>query len=393
MATQYMKKKIIIDGLTLVEGHFSGVGQYVLGIVRGLDEILDSAKYSGEKLPKIEIVIPYNTVAKFKGYGFKHIKYRRFPLPFRYMTALWVRRWLPPMDLIYGPGVYIFPRFVSMPLLYSRSMTVIFDLSYEKYKQYTLEKSANMLSKKVRQSIKGTDQIITISQSAKNELIDFYSLEGKKVTIAYPATDPRVFYRRSDDEISRVKAKYGIRGDYILALSNLEPRKNLDSLVDAYCDLPEEKRKDLSLLLVGVSGWKTDALFQKITDRVNHGFKIIRPTKYVLDEDKPAVISGAKILVYPSHYEGFGMPPLEALACGVPVITSDNSSLPEVVKGVGVMIPSDSTPSILRAITDYLDDYNAVSHRARTEGPKRADSFSWISSAQRYLDVVEKLSK
>lgn len=388
-----MKKKIVFDGLTLVEGHFSGVGQYVLGIIRGIDDLLDNAKYGSEELPRVEVIIPFNTVAKFKSYGFKHIKYKRFPLPFKYMTALWIRRWLPPMDLIYGPGIYIFPRFVSMPLLYSRSITVIFDLSYEKYKKYTLEKSANMLSKKVRQSLKGTDLVATISSSAKDELIDFYSLSSKKIMISYPATDPRVFYRRSREEISRVKTEYGIEGDYILALSNLEPRKNLETLVDAYCDLSEKQRKSLSLLLVGVSAWKTDSLFKKITERVNEGFKIIRPNKYVLDEDKPAIISGAKMLVYPSHYEGFGMPPLEALSCGVPVITSDNSSLPEVLGEAGVMVRSNSTSDVLCAITAYLENYGVVSAKARVEGPQRAKSFSWISSARKYIDAAERLSK
>jgi len=101
------------------------------------------------------------------------------------------------------------------------------------------------------------------------------------------------------------------------------------------------------LLLVGVSGWKTDELFKDILKRVGSGYNIIRPAKYVLDNDRPAIISGAKMLVYPSHYEGFGMPPLEALACGLPVICADNSSLPEVVGSAAELISSNDTDALV----------------------------------------------
>ena len=112
-----MSKKIYIDGLGLVEGHFSGVGQYILGILRGLDEIIDNAKYINQPTPDITVIIPKDSVAKYKGFGFKHIGYKKLPLPFRYVAALWHRGWMFPIDLWCGHGVYIFPRFVDMPLL------------------------------------------------------------------------------------------------------------------------------------------------------------------------------------------------------------------------------------------------------------------------------------
>jgi len=177
-----------------------------------------------------------------------------------------------------------------------------------------------------------------------------------------------------------------------LALSNLEPRKNLDGLVEAYCQLPEELCKNLSLLLVGVNGWKTDDLFQKILDKVQQGYRIVRPNTYVSDEDKPAILSGAKMLVYPSHYEGFGMPPLEALACGVPVITSDNSSLPEVVGNVGGLVPSDNLELLIKEMTRYLKYMDEQTARTLIEGPKRARSFSWKKSAQIFFDAAKELT-
>ena len=387
-----MSKKIFVDGLGLVDGHFSGVGQYILGILRGIDEVLETKKTACEQVPEIYVIVPRDEVKKFKKFGFKHIGYRSFPLPFRYMSALWHRRWLPPMDLIYGRGVYLFPRFVNMPLAFSKSVLVIFDLSYELHRQFSDEGNALFLSKQVKASLKKTKKVITISKNAKREIIEFYGLPAENVKVATPAADQRELYRRSDKEIQKVKEKYGISGNYILALSNLEPRKNLDTLVEVYCRLPKELRKNTPLLLVGVTGWKTDELFMKIIDKVNQGYDIIRPSAYVKDKDKPAIISGAKLLVYPSHYEGFGMPPLEALACGVPVITANNSSLPEVVGEAAAMVPSQDSNQLLIRLTEYLQIIDKKSEQTITEGPARARQFSWVKSAEIFLDALEELA-
>jgi alpha-1,3-rhamnosyl/mannosyltransferase len=163
--------------------------------------------------------------------------------------------------------------------------------------------------------------------------------------------------------------------------------------VDAYCALPKKHTNNLALLLVGVSGWKTEQLFQKIVDKVDQGYNIIRPSEFVKDKDKPAIISGAQVLAYPSHYEGFGMPPLEALACGVPVITADNSSLPEVVGGVGEMVPSVDRARLLKTIQQTLKDIDAITKRTAKTGPERARQFSWKKSAQVFLDTVQEIEK
>lgn len=384
-------KTIFIDGLGLVDGHFSGIGQYILGILRGMDTIIDEKKYAGKPAPTIKVIIPYDSVNRFRSFKFKHITYKKFPLSFRVMSGLWYRGKLPPVDILCGKGVYLFPRFVSMPLAFSSSALIIYDISFELYRQYSDEKNAIFLSDAVKRSLVTTQKVITISENAKSEIVDFYKVPAKDVTVATPATDPRLFYRRSEEQISEAKKKYGIEGDYILALSNLEPRKNLETLVEAYCNLPPSLRETTSLLLVGVSGWKTDKLFESIMEKVKEGYKIIRPTQYVDDDDKPAIISGAKALVYPSHYEGFGMPPLEALACGTPVITSDNSSLPEVVGNAGVMLDSNDTKGFSKAIATYLKSDEAT-NKAVTQGPERARLFSWKTSAQKCLDVLEELA-
>lgn len=380
-------KNVYIEGLGLIESHFSGIGQYILGIVRGLDEILEVKKIAGEKVPNIRVVIPYDSVKKFKKYGFKHIGYKTFPLSFRYMSALNHRSKLPPIDLWCGSGFYIFTRFAAMPLALSKYAVVVYDISFELYSQFSDEGNARFLSPRTKAAVAGAVKTVTISQNAKKEIVDFYKTDESNVLIATPAADQRTLYRRSEKEIDHVKTKYGIKGDYILSLSNLEPRKNLDGLVDAYCNLPKEITDTTKLLLVGVNGWKTEKLFTKIIGKVNEGFNIIRPSHYIDDEDKPAILSGAKMLVYPSHYEGFGMPPLEALACGTPVVTANNSSLPEVVGDLAIQVDSTDTLAIEGAIASTLKDKD-LQARIITDGPKQAENFDWKKSAETYYDLI-----
>lgn len=382
-------KNVYIEGLGLVDDHFSGIGQYILGIIRGLDEELDAQKLSGNPVPVVQIIIPYDKVKKFKKFKFKHIGYKIFPLSLRYMSGLNHRGALPPLDLWCGRGFYIFTRFTAMPLAFSKYAVVVYDISFELYRQFSDEGNANFLSPRTREAVKSAVKTITISQNAKKEIVDFYKVTPGKVVVATPAASQEHFYRRSENEIRLAKAKYGIEGEYILSLSNLEPRKNLDGLVDAYCQLPKDVIKDVKLLLVGVNGWKTESLFKKIVGKVEEGYNVIRPSHYIDDADKPAILSGAKMLVYPSHYEGFGMPPLEALACGTPVVTADNSSLPEAVGGLGIQVDSQNTDAITEAIVTTLQDKKAQS-KTINAGPLHAQKFNWQQSAQVYYQLIKE---
>src|ERR1700690_2371693 len=152
-------KTVYIDGLGLVEGHFSGVGQYILGILRGIDELLEEAKYTSKVIPEVRVIVPYDTVPKFHDFHFQNIGYKSFPLSFRLMSALWRRGKLPPIDLWCGRGSYIFPRFVDMPLAFSKSIgLVIFDLSFELHRQSAAEGNALFLPQAVPRSLKRTQE-------------------------------------------------------------------------------------------------------------------------------------------------------------------------------------------------------------------------------------------
>ncbi len=385
-----MKKTIYIEGLALVEPHFSGVGQYVLGICNGIDQYIENELLAGGNPPRVKILVPKDKVKIINKYKFTHLDVVTYPFGFRVVNGLWLRGKMPPLDLFFGKGVYIFPRFLSARLLFSKSLVVIYDLSYELHREFSDERNSEYLSNGVRKTLRWTKDVITISENAKRELRDFYQLTDEEVSVATPGIDVSQLYRRSEKEIDYVTSLYKLPRNYILALSNLEPRKNLQSLVDAYTALPHALKKQLPLVIVGVNAWKTDPLLEKIRDTVAQGEVIIRPSAYVRDEHRAAIYSAAAVLVYPSLYEGFGMPPVEALACGAPAITYDNSSLPEAVGKAGRLVSTGDVRSLTEAIAEIVAD-EAYQKKILITGPAHAQSFSWLESARVFMNKTEDL--
>lgn len=387
IANRHMSRKnIYIEAQGLVDDHFSGIGQYILGLLRGLDALIDDQIKRGEDYPRVFVLISYDKVHKYNSYNFKHLRVKRLPLSNYFTNGLWHKGLMFPLDLYFGKGYYVFTKFVKMPLLFSKYAVVVYDLSYELHRQYSEDRNANFLSNRVPPSARKADSIITISENSKKEISEVYKVPKNKIVVASPAADMDIFRRKSQSEIETIKKKYEIEGNYIISLSNLEPRKNLVSLVNGYCMLDKKYLETTSLLLVGVKGWKTDSLLEVIESRIKEGYKIILPQTYVDDTDKVALLSGALMLVYPSHYEGFGMPPLEALACGTPVLVANNSSLPEVVGDVGVLLQSNEPEGVRDAIQSELENPSNVT----TLGPKHVRSYSWKASAQKVIDAALK---
>src|SRR5262249_39725898 len=159
--------------------------------------------------------------------------------------------------------------------------------------------------------------------------------------------DHDFFYPRPMAEIDTVKRKYAITKPYILYTGTLEPRKNIKGILDAYNALPPQVRATYSMVLAGGRGWLDQEIRAQLAD-LQH-LDLLTPG-YVPDEDLPALYSGASLFVYPSFYEGFGMPPLEAMACNTPVIAADNSSLPEVVGDAGILVNANDAASLAHHI-------------------------------------------
>lgn len=378
--------KVVIDGEVLVTPHFSGIGHYTLEMLRAIDMNLD-----GRPLMKVYVFVYFRRLAQARAYAFRNIGIIPSPFSLRVSNALKIRGKQLYLDLFFGKGTYLFPNFTSWPLARSLSVPIIYDLSYEKYPQYAEPRNQAFLSTQVKIAAERADFIATISKNSKNEINEFYNVPMNKIGVFYPAVDQRRFFRRPLKDISNIKKKYKVKGSYILFVGNIEPRKNIKNILLAYEALDKNTRKKYSLLLVGAKGWQNDEIFE-IIGRINSEKGAVQiPDKYVLDDDLPALFSGASVFVYPSMYEGFGIPPLEAMACGVPVVSANNSSLPEATGGAGLLIDALSSNDISKAIMRVLVDEN-LSERLVADGYAQVDRFSWDRTAKELLDSIERIN-
>ena len=226
--------------------------------------------------------------------------------------------------------------------------------------------------------------IICISQSTRNDLCNYAkTIDPGKVSVI-PLAASGKFYQCTDRQTKTLlRLKYGIPSDaaYFLSVSTLESRKNIDLTIKSFVRiLQEEKRKDLYLVLTGAKGWRYDQIFSAIDNADYFRNKIIL-TGYVPDEDLAPLYSGALAFVYPSFYEGFGLPPLEAMQCGTPVITSNTSSLPEVVGDAGIMLAPTDADGLCQAMLRVYTD-SELRGAMKQKSLERAKLFSW----QRYTN-------
>ncbi len=379
------KTKVYVDVEVLIAPHFSGIGHYTLELLRALDRLIED-----DTTIQVTLGVWYKKIAHVKKLGFRNFKFRRSPFPLRLANALKIRGVQPPYDIFFGKKIYLFPNYTSWPLLFSKSITIVYDLSFEYFPKYVEPRNQKFLSDNVAKAVTRATKVITISENSKKEICEFYDIDEKDVMIAYPGIDQKQFYRQPHTEVNKVKARYGIHGEYILFVGNIEPRKNLKNLLLAYEQLPAMIREKYSLLLVGARGWLDDEIFDIIERLRQSGNHIQQPTQYVNDKHRPALYSGASLFVYPSMYEGFGIPPVEAMACGVPVISSDNSSLPEAVGTAAKMVSADSIDDLSQAIVEVLED-KKLQKLMIADGFKQVDKFSWDNEAKKLLKLFREI--
>lgn len=240
------------------------------------------------------------------------------------------------------------------------------------------------------QSIEAEDWVICISQATRNDLCNRVSIDPARVFVAYLAAAPELFYRCEDRErIAAARTLYQIPdGPYLLSLNNLEPRKNIGHVVRCFARLVQEQNiNDLNLVLVGAKGWLYDEILETISAYDSLRDRII-VTGYVTDEHLAALYSDALAFVFPSFYEGFGLPALEAMQCGLPVITSNTSSLPEVVGDAGLMLEPDDVDGLCHAV---LQLYRSASLRETMsrKSLERSKQFSWEISVQETISAYK----
>lgn len=285
-----------------------------------------------------------------------------------------------PVDVLHVQ--FTSPPFAPCPVVVS-----IHDLSFEHLPETFNRRSRAQLRFTVRRSARRAARVLTLSEHARHDIISTYRIAPDLVT-AIPIAAPTHFRPIVDeDELQRVRQTYGINGDYILSVGSIQPRKNLARLLSAYERLRRTRPKSSlpKLVLVGKCAWLYHETLKAI-EEIGPGVIV---TGYVPETDLPPLYSGALCFVYPSFFEGFGLPPLEAMKCGTPVITGDRTSLPEVVGDAGVLVNPFDIDAIASAIAAMVDD-SSLRSRLRIKGVNRARIFDWRETARRTLEVYKQ---
>jgi glycosyltransferase involved in cell wall biosynthesis len=263
-------------------------------------------------------------------------------------------------------------------------VTTVHDLSHIRYPETHPAIRVELMNKLLPDALRRSTRILTDSEFVKRELVSVYDTDPDKVHTVYLGV-ARAYRPRSLAETRACMNDYGLtHGKYLLAVGTLEPRKNLRQALLAYRLLPERLRCEYPLVIAGMKGWLTDTIEADIQTLQKKGQ--VRPLGYVPDELLPKLYAGAALLLFPSLYEGFGLPVLEAMASGTPVMTSNRSSLPEVVGEAGILIDPDDTEQLKRSILNLIE--SPRERQAHTDrGLARAKLFTWEKCAAETLNV------
>lgn len=283
--------------------------------------------------------------------------------------------------------IYHEPSYILRPYLGPKVCTV-HDLSHIHYPSYHPKERVKFLRYNLAISINKADHIITGSDFVRKEFINYFSIPAHKITRIYHGVS-KIFKPRNFNEIRNFLLPYDLhKKSYLLSVSTLEPRKNIERLIQAFCRLPQQWRKQYPLVLVGSKGWGS-AKLEKLIDKLIKKEEVFY-LGYVPETDLPYLYSGAHVFLYLSLYEGFGLPVLEALASGVPCITSDVSSIPEVVENTGLLVNPRDVDAITETLKRLLND-PVLQADLKREGPIQASKFSWEMCVNNTIDVYEAI--
>ena len=368
-----------------IDAHAVGTGlagneTYIANLIEALAEIDTVNRYTlyvtkREAVERFTDRWPHVTVRRI----WPHTPIVRIPL------ALSIELRRHPVDLLHV-------QFTAPPFAPSPVVATIHDLAFEHLPETFNRRSYMQLRLTVRHTTKRAAHLIAPSEFTRDDIIKTYRIAPEKITVTPEAAAPR-FSPASAEEILRVRNLYGIEGEYILAVGSIQPRKNLPRLIRAYSRLFRERTgvNLPKLVLVGRRAW----LYHETLSAAREAFgeaeieKHLIFTDYLPETDLPALYSGALSFVYPSIFEGFGLPPLEAMQCGAPVIVGNRSSLPEVVGDAGLLVDPFDETAIFHSLAKMIDDEDLRKH-LRAKGLDRARQFSWLETARLTLEAYNK---
>ena len=361
-----------------------GIGRYTRGLVATLAELDQHNRYT----------LLATTDAPAAGLRpfthFPNFGHKIYPLPERWMTIGWHRFYAPiPVEWFSGAvDLFHSPNFILPPTRRAKTLLTVHDLSFIRHPHGAVDKLRRWLVKVVPRSLAQADHILADSHSTRDDLMEYYQVDARRITVVGAGVEAR--FQPSDDpaQLMAVRQRYTLPPDkFILGLGTLEPRKNFTGLIEAFNQSPV--RETHHLVIAGGKGWLYDDIFQSAaTSPVADRIHLIG---FVADNDLPALYSAADLFAYPSHYEGFGIPVIEAMACGTPVVCADNSSLPEVAGPAALQIKATDAPALAEALHRLASD-RALREHAIEAGFLQAQQFSWQAAAKRLLSVYQRFS-
>jgi len=305
-----------------------------------------------------------------------HTPLVRIPLT----LALELRR--RPVDLLHVQ--YTAPPSSPCPMI-----ATIHDLAFEHLPETFNRRSWMQLRLTVRRTARRAAHIITVSEYSREDLCRTYGIQSQRITVTPEAAPPHFAPVTNETELRKIRESYGIGADYIVSLSSIQPRKNLVRLIEAYSSLRRVRSdsKLPKLVLAGKRGWLDREIFRAAKQT---GFgKDILFIGYVPEPDLPALYSGAIGFVYPSYFEGFGLPVVEAMQCGTPVIAGNRTSIPEVAGDAALLVDPFDTGALTNAISRLIDDAD-LRASLRERGLKRAREFDWETTAELTLQAYRR---
>lgn len=355
----------------------AGIGRYVVNLLDALATIDKTnyyqLQYSFWRKDSSKDKKAKEIYQKFNRYETKFLR-----LPGSLKEWWWGKKYFPnsflvkKTDIFHAPSIFELPLNLSFP-----SVVTIHDMTTFLFPDQRGQEVSKRLSERTKKVLEKAQKIIAISQNTKKDIVKFCQIPREKIIVTPLAAG-------SDFKPN----KFLQRQDFILGVGTIEPRKNLKRLILAYAKLPEDVRKKHQLKIVGASGWNDSEIYKVAKPLV--GKRQVDFLGYISDQELLKLYCRAKVFVYPSLYEGFGIPPLEAMSCSTPVITSNVSSLPEVTGDAALLVNPEDTDDIYRKIRMVLSN-KKLCHKLSEKGLNRAKKFSWEKCAQQTLKVYEEL--
>jgi glycosyltransferase involved in cell wall biosynthesis len=231
--------------------------------------------------------------------------------------------------------------------------------------------------------LRQADRIIAVSENTRREALRSYDLDPERIDVIPEGVDERFRADVDPGAVEEIRGRYALPPRFVLSIGTIEPRKNLTTLLEAFVAV-RGRHPDVGLVIAGGRGWMYESFFERLRQLGLERDAVL--TGYVPDGDVPALLNAAEVFAFPSEFEGFGLPPLEAMACGVPVLSSNAASLPEVVGDAGVLLPPRDVRAWVQALDSLLGD-PAPRAELRAAGLARSRRFTWSAAARRTLEV------